>query len=793
MSKMIMRRLVASAMATSMVLAVIPQIVGNGNVSASEQETKTKTEANTCLSTSKMASPAKPTEKSYWSGSYVYFSNLDGDWLDVPSKYRVLAPKTNAYGGTTMFIDCELGGYSANFDDDTIPNEGATYVSEWEFSDLKKGLNGDKFLNRKGVFTEAEKKAIANSYSQEHELVASDTEEAGKVLYTTKNNYSYHVPLKGEKIFVLDAEELSNIDYGYNMIAGPRAENNYKMEPGYARIKRVKRNPENPDSDYGYYSCWIRSFNSSSPDWGNEADVEGIFCSCPITGNRCAKPAMNIDLSYVLFSTLLSGKFNKVGAEYKLTIKDEAITAAVPSGEKVTSDGSSITVPYVISGDNAEQVTRMSYMITDKAYDDSDANLLYYNELEGDFSLTGASGSFALPSDLDISRWGSDYHVYIFAEILCDGNETDYASEPLELTKPSAVQTEYKVTVNNDEGVTGTASIAKGTKGTKVTLKASVKEGYQFKGWQVVSGDVTLADAKKNTTTFTIGSKDVVIKASAAKTNVPDPTKAPTVTPTEVPSDVVLTLNKDSVKVTCGKTTTLKATVEGSDSAVTWESSDKKVATVNSKGEITAKQAGQAAIKATVDGVTATCTVTVLYKDVTDPKDFWYNPTNYLTAAGVVKGYDKQTKFKPGNDCTRAQMVTFLWRLQGEPAPKSSTCKFKDVKKDDYFFKPVIWAVENGITTGVSKTKFNPQGVCTRAQTVTFLWRMADKPDPKSTMNKFKDVKKKDYFYKPVLWASEQKIVAGYKDGTFKPQGKCLRRQMVTFLYKYDKFVNGKG
>ena len=123
----------------------------------------------------------------------------------------------------------------------------------------------------------------------------------------------------------------------------------------------------------------------------------------------------------------------------------------------------------------------------------------------------------------------------------------------------------------------------------------------------------------------------------------------------------------------------------------------------------------------------------------------------------------------------------------------TKTCKFKDVKKGSYYYKAVLWAVENGITTGITKTKFGPSGVCTRAQTVTFLWRMAGKPDPVSSKNKFIDVKSKDYFYKAVLWASEKKIVAGYKNKTFKPQGKCLRRQMVTFLYKYDKYINKKG
>ncbi|MBP5655003.1 MAG: S-layer homology domain-containing protein [Clostridiales bacterium] len=274
------------------------------------------------------------------------------------------------------------------------------------------------------------------------------------------------------------------------------------------------------------------------------------------------------------------------------------------------------------------------------------------------------------------------------------------------------------------------------------------------------------------------------------------PSNTPTPTPTAKPTGAdgrSLTLDKDEATVVCGDSFAFKATLKGPYSNLTWKSSDEKIATVSDKGRVTGKMAGTVTITCTAGDLTATCKVAVLYKDVTKTSDFWFAPTNYLTAASVVKGYDKQTKFKPANDCTRAQMVTFLYRLQGEPKVKSTTCKFTDVKKSDYFFKPVIWAVEKGITTGVSKTKFNPQGVCTRAQTVTFLWRMADKPAPKAKTNKFKDVKAKDYFYQAVLWASEKKIVAGYNDNTFRPQGKCLRRQMVTFLYKYDKFINGKG
>ena len=207
---------------------------------------------------------------------------------------------------------------------------------------------------------------------------------------------------------------------------------------------------------------------------------------------------------------------------------------------------------------------------------------------------------------------------------------------------------------------------------------------------------------------------------------------------------------------------------------------------------LTGKQAGLATIKCTVDGKTTKFKAHVLYKDVTDRDEFWFEPTRTMTELGVVKGYNKQTEFRPGNECTRAQMVTFIWRLKGEPAPMTMKCPFSDVKKTDYFYKAVIWGNEKGIVEGYKDGTFGPQKLCQRKHAVTFLWRLAGSPAPKPTKNKFKDIKKSDYFYQPVLWASEKKIVAGYSDGTFKPNGNCLRRQMVTFLYKYDKFVNGE-
>ena len=244
-----------------------------------------------------------------------------------------------------------------------------------------------------------------------------------------------------------------------------------------------------------------------------------------------------------------------------------------------------------------------------------------------------------------------------------------------------------------------------------------------------------------------------------------------------------ISLDKTTSQPVCGGSFTLKATLKDISGKVTWKSSDPKIASVDSKGKVTTKMAGTVTITASVKTKKAACNVVVLYKDVTNPKDFWFTPTNSLTAIGVVKGYDNQTNFKPANECTRAQM-----RLCGSPEPNSGKCKFKDVKAGDYFYKPVIWAVEKGITTGYNDGTFKPKNVCTRAQTVTFLWRLAGKPNPRSSTCKFSDVKSTDYFFEPVIWASERKIVAGYKNGTFKPQGKCLRRQMVTFLYKFNSW-----
>ena len=142
-------------------------------------------------------------------------------------------------------------------------------------------------------------------------------------------------------------------------------------------------------------------------------------------------------------------------------------------------------------------------------------------------------------------------------------------------------------------------------------------------------------------------------------------------------------------------------------------------------------------------------------------------------------------KFSPKDECQRCQIVTFLWRAMGCPEPTSTVNPFVDVKPSDYFYKAVLWAVEKGITNGMDATHFGPNLTCTRGQAVTFLWRAEGKPSPKTQRSEFTDVQNpNDYFYAPVLWAVENGITNGTGNGLFSPNMICLREQIVTFLYR---------
>ena len=164
------------------------------------------------------------------------------------------------------------------------------------------------------------------------------------------------------------------------------------------------------------------------------------------------------------------------------------------------------------------------------------------------------------------------------------------------------------------------------------------------------------------------------------------------------------------------------------------------------------------------------------------PGDYFYDAVNWAVEKGITTG-TSATTFSPNASCTRAQIVTFLWRASGSPEPKTASNPFTDVAANAYYCKAVLWAVENGITTGTSATTFSPDAPCTRAQGVTFLWR-ANGSKAASAAASFTDVASDAYYAPAVAWAAEQNVTGGVGNGLFSPDTTCTRAQNVSMLYR---------
>ena len=428
-----------------------------------------------------------------------------------------------------------------------------------------------------------------------------------------------------------------------------------------------------------------------------------------------------------------------------------------------------------------------------------------------------------------------------------------------DVTSPNASNVNYYKVQKDD-------TLGLYAEGSTVTFTAEQKSGKAFSGWTAT--EVTLDNATNAKISFTMPGKDVTLTTAYA---------------TLVSG---ITLDKTELALTVGDTQTLAATILPSDAAnksVSWSSDNPSVATVDKNGTVTAVAAGTANITVkTVDGEkTAVCAVTVTAKSsgggstgggsfsysvttpgktengtvtvsprsaekgdsvtitvkpdsgyrlddltVTDKNGkeleltdkgngkytftmpaskveikaafvkevetspfsdvstsaYYYEAVKWAQEKGITGGIGNGL-FGPNQPCTRGQIVTFLWRAAGSPAPKSVSMPFTDVPKGSYYETAVLWAVENGITKGTSDTTFSPDATCSRAQIVTFLWRSQKSPAVGS-LNPFTDVSANAYYTDAVLWAVEENITKGTTATTFSPDADCTRAQIVTLLYR---------
>ena len=253
-----------------------------------------------------------------------------------------------------------------------------------------------------------------------------------------------------------------------------------------------------------------------------------------------------------------------------------------------------------------------------------------------------------------------------------------------------------------------------------------------------------------------------------------------------------VTLDKSEAEIQIGEELVLNATLipeNATDKSLTWTSDKESVATV-SGGKVTGISEGTATINGTAaNGMSASCVVTVKAAHTHTPgeavkenekaptctEDGSYDSVVYCAGCGEEISRETVTVPAPGHS----------WK-----GTKCGNCDatrinpFIDVPEDSFYIDPVLWAVEEGITTGATATTFDPNGKCLRASVVTFLWRAAGEPEPTSSNNPFVDVKNTDFFYKAVLWAVEKGITNGTSATAFSPYAECNRAQVVTFLYR---------
>ena len=343
-----------------------------------------------------------------------------------------------------------------------------------------------------------------------------------------------------------------------------------------------------------------------------------------------------------------------------------------------------------------------------------------------------------------------------------------YENNTISFTVESTLPQDAALTVGSSDTTVATAALSSDQKSITVT---GVKEGTATITVSIKLGDVVLASesvtvtvdergtsgsSSSGTTRYTVSVEDTdngTVKVSPTRAS-----KGSTVTITVTP-DEGYELDK------------LVVTDKNSDAVKLIDKGDGKYTFTMPRSAVT--------VEATFAEI-GTEPESPVFTDV-PASAYYYDAVLWAVENGVTEGTNATT-FSPDMSCTRAQMVTFLWRAAGSPEPVTTTNPFTDVNSGVYYYDAVLWAVEQGITSGTSATTFAPDATCTRAQTVTFLYRAAGSPAVSG--DSFADVSADAYYADAVAWAVSEGVTVGTSDTTFSPDMNCTRAQIVTFMYR---------
>ena len=465
------------------------------------------------------------------------------------------------------------------------------------------------------------------------------------------------------------------------------------------------------------------------------------------------------------------------------------------------------------------------------------------NSSEDIHIIVKTGSKFTAPASDGMTRPAGDTGSYF---MWLDGNGNSYEpgdNVPADVTELTVQWTAptYAVTLNTNGGTINNGNVTEYTYGVGATLPAAddmTYTGHTFKGWYdnegLTGSPVTAIGGtemgnKEYWAKWEINQYTITVKPENGKADITitqdygTPITAPTLTregyqfngwdktfPTTMPAEN-LTITAQwrynggggsgysyyTIKATAGAGGSISpsgnvSVREGRDQTFTI-TPDKGYAVANVK--IDGKSIG--AVKSyTFENVRRTHTIEVIFMKANgNPQtgvfvdvatgSYYEDAVDWAVENGITTGVSAN-RFDPNGVCTRAQAVTFLWRAAGSPAPRSRTMPFTDVPVGSYYYDAVLWAVENGITKGTSETMFSPDATCSRAQIVAFLWR-SEKSPAAGTANPFADVKSTAYYAGAVLWAVREDITKGTTNTTFSPDADCTRAQIVTFLWRCKK------
>ena len=396
--------------------------------------------------------------------------------------------------------------------------------------------------------------------------------------------------------------------------------------------------------------------------------------------------------------------------------------------------------------------------------------------------VTGVSGEYTLPANGFTAPSGKQFKAWSVggSEKAVGDKITVTANTTVTAVWEDIPVVTYTVSFDANGGSVTPASAVTGADGKLTSLPTPTRSGsYSFAGWYTAaSGGTQITTAyvfSANTTvyahwTYTGGGGGGGGSYTPSYTVSVDKTENGTITvsPKSASKGDAVTI---TVKPDKGyELDTLKVLDKNGDKVKLTEKNGKYTFTMPT-GKVTVK--GSFVEEAPVQ----------IFKDV--PVDaYYYEAVKWAAEKGITGGVGNGL-FAPNQPCTRAQIVTFLWRAAGSPTPKHMS-SFADVPADAFYAKAVAWAVENGITGGTGEGKFSPNATCTRAQSVTFLYRAAGSPKVSSSAE-FGDVATNAYYADAVAWAAKNGITGGIGGGLFGSDNDCTRAQIVTFLYRSVK------